>query len=158
MKISLTQKTYVVSYGDIFFGETTLQSLIESRADLAIAYDPKWLDLWSNRFDDVLSDAESFKLNQDNILQEIGRKPRSISDIQGQYMGLLKFNPTSWRVFIHHWQSLSEEIGRTIDMTSMLQKIIETKKLEIIAVKAKGVWGEVDTQTDLELYNKKVNE
>ena len=45
---------------------------------------------------DPLSDAETFRIDASGELLEIGGKTGKIEDIEGQYMGLLKFTPTAW--------------------------------------------------------------
>ena len=87
----LEANTCIVSYSDIFYEASAVRSLIESKADISLTYDPNWLELWTKRFGDPLLDAETFRLNPDGTLAEIGKKPKTVEEIQGQYMGLLKF-------------------------------------------------------------------
>src|SRR5690348_3567787 len=49
----------IVSYSDIFYDFPAVLSLIQADADLAVTYDPNWLLLWKQRFEDPLSDAET---------------------------------------------------------------------------------------------------
>ena len=86
----------IVSYSDIFYSPVAVQSLINSDATLAVTYDPNWLQLWTERFGDPLLDAETFRLTAAHTLAEIGNKPQSVDDVQGQYMGLLRFTPEGW--------------------------------------------------------------
>jgi len=46
------------------------------------------------RFADPLADAEIFRINAAGQLLEIGGKTTRIEDIEGQYVGLLKFTPS----------------------------------------------------------------
>ena len=41
-----------------------------------------------------------------------------------------------------------------IDTTSIFQKIIEKDNLKIYGIEYKEIWGEVDTPSDLQIYNK----
>ena len=88
----LQAETCIVSYSDIFYGAQAVKLLMENQAALAVTYDPNWLGLWKQRFGDPLVDAETFRLNLDKTLAEIGRKPKSIEEVQGQYMGLLRLH------------------------------------------------------------------
>ncbi len=54
----------IVSYPDIVYPSRAVQTLMQDESPLSILYDPDWLDLWQQRFDDPLSDAESFKLDE----------------------------------------------------------------------------------------------
>ena len=51
----------LISYADIIYSGSDIKNLIEnSKKDINILYDPNWRDLWELRFDDPLSDAETF--------------------------------------------------------------------------------------------------
>ena len=89
----------LVSYSDIFYDETITRELAESESEIAIAYDPNWQNLWSKRFSNPLDDAETFEISDNKTLLHIGGKPKSIDEIQGQYMGLWKFRPKGWQIF-----------------------------------------------------------
>ena len=137
----------VVSYSDIFYCSDIVSALVHSQDDISVAYDPEWLTLWQARFSDPLSDAETFKLGADRYLLEIGKKTKSYEDIQGQYMGLLKFKKTVWDTVNLNNYSQS-------DMTSFLQGLIE-KKILIKAIENKSPWAEIDSLTDLNAYSRR---
>ncbi|MDC0307420.1 phosphocholine cytidylyltransferase family protein, partial [bacterium] len=92
----LTASAAIVSYSDIIYPAEAVSMLIKADSDIAITYDVNWLDLWQLRFKDPLEDAESFRLDSENFVSEIGLKATSVDQIQGQYMGLLKFKPEGW--------------------------------------------------------------
>lgn len=140
----------VVSYSDIFYPPDAVRALTAAQADIAITYDPGWLFLWSRRFADPLSDAETFR-TADGLVTEIGRKTNSLDDIQGQYMGLLKFTPAGWRAVEEHLAGLPGERRDRLDMTSLLSALIE-KGQRVAAVPVSVAWGEVDNGEDLALY------
>jgi hypothetical protein len=75
------------------YSADAVRSLIDCLAPLAVAYDPAWLALWTRRFGDPLLDAETFRLDPSGHLLEIGNKPQRVEEVQGQYMGLLRFYP-----------------------------------------------------------------
>ena len=88
----------IVSYGDIFYEKKALKNLLVNKGSISVSYDPFWKNLWKKRFKKPLDDAETFRVKNKNIL-EIGKKTNKINDIQGQYMGLLKFEPIGWKNF-----------------------------------------------------------
>lgn len=142
----------IVSYSDIFYEPTAVRSLMELSDPLAITYDPNWQHLWMDRFGDPLLDAEAFKLSADGLLLEIGSKPENISEVQGQYMGLLRVAPEGWaemNAMLSHHPSKARD---SMDMTSALQHILYREKMPIRAVAYNGKWGEVDSSEDLSLY------
>lgn len=143
----------VVSYSDIFYGSQAVKSLMDSPASLAVTYDPNWLELWTQRFGDPLLDAETFRLKPDQTLAEIGSKPKSVEEVQGQYMGLLRFTPEGWREVLRIRADLTPAECDRMHMTGTLQKVIEAGKVPIVAVPYVGEWGEVDSAEDLAAYH-----
>ena len=86
----LNRFTCIISYSDIFYDFDIVKQLINEKEELALAYDEKWLSLWSKRFKKPLDDAESFKKSDKGYLTEIGKKVDDLNSIEGQYMGLIK--------------------------------------------------------------------
>jgi L-glutamine-phosphate cytidylyltransferase len=143
----------IVSYSDIFYETIAVKSLINTQASIAITYDPNWLALWKKRFSDPLTDAESFQLNEDFTILEIGTPPKTTQEIQGQYMGLLRFTPEGWDELKKARKRLSSTIYDNIHMTGILQKIVEARNINITAIPYTGEWGEIDSESDIELYS-----
>ncbi len=150
----LEQEPCIVSYSDIYYEPRAVESLMNSEFDLAITYDCNWFELWSRRFDDPLSDAETFRLNPDGFLAQIGKRPHSIDEIQGQYMGLLRFTPKGWAEIVRIRNALSQEDRDSIHMTGILQKVIEAARVKIACVPYYGEWGEFDSVDDIAALEK----
>jgi L-glutamine-phosphate cytidylyltransferase len=148
----LMNEPCLVSYSDIFYSSTAVKSLMDCSASLAITYDPNWLELWTQRFGDPLVDAETFGLTSRETLAEIGNKPTSVDEVQGQYMGLLRFTPKGWAEIIRIRSELSVQQCDNMHMTGTLQKIIESGVVDISAIPYEGEWGEVDSEDDLKHY------
>ena len=148
----LEQEPCIVSYSDIFYSRAAIDALKECNAPLAITYDPNWLELWRGRFGDPLLDAETFRMNADGTMSEIGNKPQSVGEVQGQYMGLLRFEPEAWAEVKRIRAALPQDTQDTMHMTGTLQRVIEAKRVAISAVAYTQVWGEIDSQSDLEHY------
>lgn len=142
----------LVSYSDIFYAAEAVSALINCRASLAVTYDPNWRELWEKRFEDPLLDAESFRLNADGTLAEIGNRPGTVEEVQGQYMGLLRFEPAGWRELARIWRELPDETRDRLHMTGALQKVIAAGRETVAAVPYLGEWGEVDSVEDLRAY------
>lgn len=143
----------VVSYSDIFYPAAAPKLLIDRVADMAITYDPDWRAQWEARFGDPLLDAETFRLDGAGFVAEIGRKPRHIEEIEGQYMGLLRFAPAGWAEIARLRDTLPPETRDRIDMTSTLQRVVEAGRVKLSAVPFRGEWGEIDTELDLRVFN-----
>lgn len=141
----------IVSYSDIFYGAQTVSRLAAASGNLVIAYDPEWRSLWDKRFEEPLSDAESFRRRDDGSLMDIGRRVTTYDEIEGQYMGLLRFNPASWQMATGLLDRLPAADAQKMDMTSMLSRLIGAGG-RVDTVAAGGCWGEVDAASDLLLY------
>jgi len=142
----------IVSYSDIFYGPVAVRSLMTCEAALAVTYDPDWQALWTQRFGDPLLDAETFRLTAENTLAEIGMRPTSLDEVQGQYMGLLRFTPEGWSEILRIRGELKPDQRDTMHMTGTLQEVIAAGRIAIAAVPYTGEWGEVDSADDLEAY------
>ncbi|MER6738270.1 phosphocholine cytidylyltransferase family protein [Streptomyces puniciscabiei] len=142
----------LVLYGDVFATTETVAALAAAPGDLAITYDPHWLDLWSRRFAAPLDDAETFRLRADGTLAEIGRRAASTDEIQGQYMGLLRFTPAVWGRVEEVLGGLAPQARDALDMTALLRALIASGEL-IRTVPRIGPWGEVDSPDDVALYD-----
>jgi choline kinase len=153
----LKTETCIVSYSDIFYSSAVVELLIESKASLALTYDQNWLELWTQRFGDPLLDAETFLLDNDKTILEIGKKPKSLDQIQGQYIGLLKFTPSGWAEIERIRSRLPLEIKACIHMTDILQKVIEAGRVKIQGIPFSDGWGEVDSEDDLKFYSSQKN-
>lgn len=140
--------TCLISYSDIFYTAETVAALAETSADIAISYDKNWLFLWQARNEDPLSDAETFRCTEEGYLIDIGGKPDFLAAVQGQYMGLLKFTPKGWAVISHYLQQIDTQ---KLHMTGLLSHMLHHGE-KIKCIPAVGAWGEVDTASDLALY------
>jgi choline kinase len=139
----------IVSYSDIFYSSVAVQSLMTCAASLAVTYDPNWLELWTQRFGDPLLDAETFRLTPEHTLAEIGNKPNSLDEVQGQYMGLLRFTPEGWAAVQRIRSDLTPQECDKMHMTGTLQKVIDAGYIAITPVPYTGKWGEIDSAEDL---------
>jgi len=148
----LNREPCIVSYSDIFYEVKAVESLIESTADVAITYDPNWQQLWTDRFGDPLLDAETFAINSDGTLVNIGGKPESVDEIHGQYMGLLRYSPKGWAEFNALCSQLTDNQRDKMHMTGTLQMLLDQGRIPIMTIPYVGKWGEVDTEEDLRCY------
>jgi len=67
----LEHEDCVVSYSDIFYESQAIRLLIECGSEICITYDPNWETLWKQRFEDPLSDAETFRIDSESFLLEM---------------------------------------------------------------------------------------
>jgi choline kinase len=148
----------IVSYADIFYRSELVRGLADTRGQLVISYDRAWRHLWTRRFADPLADAETFRINAAGQLLEIGGKTARIEDIEGQYMGLLKFTPPAWSAIEALLSTLDAPTRDRLDMTRLLRRLLTGKELLIDTLGTDGQWGEIDNPEDLALYQNMVRE
>ncbi len=144
----------LICYGDIVYSQEILQALMQSKSDIAVAIDLDWETYWRARNEDPLDDAETLKLGPDGRILEIGQKPKSLSEIEGQYIGLMKFSAKGVQLLkktFHDAKSEGSLSGKPIEkayMTDLLQAMIDLNH-RLDAVLVNGGWVEVDTVSDL---------
>jgi L-glutamine-phosphate cytidylyltransferase len=145
----------IVSYADIFYRRALVRDLVAAAGDLVISYDRKWRMLWSRRFADPLSDAETFRADASGALVEIGGKAAKIEEICGQYMGLLKFTPAAWCAVESLRAALLPAARDRLDMTGLLHRLLG-QSFSIATLGTDGHWGEIDNPGDLALFERMV--
>jgi L-glutamine-phosphate cytidylyltransferase len=145
----------IVSYADILYHPAWVKALINGKGTLAITYDRFWYPLWRERFDDPLSDAETFRVTPDGLLQAIGDRANGLEEIEGQYMGLIKLTPEGWNLVESYLHGIPDEQRDKLDMTGLLRSLLR-EGAKISAVPVEGRWCEVDCEKDLRLYEKRL--
>ena len=148
----------IVSYADIFYRSELVRGLSGAPGRLVISYDRAWRRLWTRRFTDPLADAETFQIDAAGQLLEIGGKTARIEDIEGQYMGLLKFTPAAWGAVETLLSTLEPPVRDRLDATGLLRRLLAGKKLPIATFGTDGQWGEIDNPEDVTLYQNMVRE
>lgn len=156
---SFLQGDVIISYGDIVYEPAILKALMDDVSPLAMTIDLAWQKLWSLRMEDPLADAETLKMNPTGEILELGKKPQTLDDIQGQYMGLILWRAAAMKQILDFYDNLDTSAmydGKNFDnmyMTSFLQQIIDGL-MPAKAVPVQGGWLEIDSTDDLEAYNK----
>ncbi|MFG1488766.1 phosphocholine cytidylyltransferase family protein [Oceanospirillum sp. HFRX-1_2] len=147
----------LICYGDIVYEPSVLETLLSTEGEVVISADLEWKRLWSLRMDEPLSDAETFKMEGNKVL-ELGKKPESYEQVQAQYMGLIKVRADKVQDFIDFYHQLDPSAiydGKDLDnmyMTSLIQSLIDNS-WDVRAALVKNKWLEVDSASELELYS-----
>ncbi len=144
----------IVSYGDIVYEKNNLKKLIKSKSPVSVAVDLNWKNLWDERFDNPLDDAETMKFDSNSNILELGKKTNSYDDIQGQYIGLIKFKKDYLKevreIYIDFVRTNPNEY-KNLFMTDFLQLLIN-KNIRVNASLVEGGWLEIDTEKDIISY------
>ena len=155
----------IVSYGDIIFESNIIQNLINSRHDISVVVDKNWKNLWNVRFENPLDDAESLVLDKNGLILELGQKVENIDNIQGQFIGLMKFQNDGLVDIIKFYKKMKLIANSSINplnpnlpfeksfMTDFLQGLIHNNQ-KLNAIIIKNGWLEIDSLKDYDLYKK----
>ena len=106
--------------------------------------DENWKEYWESRFENVLDDAESLILKNGDEIVEIGSRVTNVSQIQGQYIGLIKLSGIGRDKFLQNYE-LSKNMlvnGKEISnayMTDFLQELINRGE-KVNAIKTSYPW------------------
>lgn len=152
---SVMDDDIIITYGDIIYKDEILQKIIDSDKKVSVVVDKGWKEYWAARMDNPLDDAETMILNSDDTIKELGKKPTTYDDIQGQYIGMMKFSKEAMkeiRTFYHNLDKDKIYDGKDYNnmyMTSFLQ-LISDNLFPLNAVYINNGWMEVDCPEDRE--------
>lgn len=148
----------IISYSDIIYERKVLKNLLNTNAPIAISVDRNWDKLWKIRMNNPLDDAETLKIEDEIYVQELGKKPKNIQEIEGQYMGLIKIRSDFVEEFCSTWHNLDKKDTydgqdfKNMYMTSFIQEFIN-RGIKVEAAFTNSGWLEIDTKDDLDLYH-----
>lgn len=143
----------IISYSDIIYKKEVIEKLIKSKYDISVVVDKQWKKLWLQRMQNPLDDAETLKI-KDNKIIELGKKTKDYSEIEGQYIGLIKISKNTIQKILAFYNNLSKDRyydNKDFDnmyMTSFIQLIIDNLH-EVNPIFINGSWLEVDCIEDL---------
>lgn len=149
----------LICYGDIVYEARVLATLLKVNAPVTVVIDSQWRRYWELRLDDPLTDAETLKLGPGGRLLELGKKPRTYADIDGQYIGLIKIRADHVHALKQLYHAMDRSAiydGKDFDnmyMTSFIQYQID-EGWDVRVAPTENGWLEVDSVTDLELYHR----
>ena len=89
------------------------------------------------------------KLNSKGFITDIGQKVKSLKNLDGQFIGLIKINKKFTKKFFDIFEK--QKLDKRIFMTDYLQILINNKILPS-SVKIKNGWIEFDTLSDIQKY------
>ncbi|WP_315077719.1 phosphocholine cytidylyltransferase family protein [uncultured Clostridium sp.] len=152
----------IISYGDIVYEESVINKLLENKNEISVVVDHGWENYWKKRVDNIFLDAESLMLDENNNIIGIGQTVESIEYIQGQYIGLSKFNNEGLeklkKIYIKEQVAFRKDTNyicknrnlKQLYMTDILQGLINHKYI-VKEVAINRGWVEIDNVSDLKL-------
>ncbi len=157
---SMFDEDVVVSYADVFFTDRLLLTVLDCKAEIGVAVDLDWKSYWQRRYDRVNFDTESFEIDEAGRVVSLGCPDPPLAEIDGRYVGVLKFSRTALTRMVELYEQLSksqwddpwQQSGkpfRQAYMTDLLQELIDRGET-VQAVQVHGGWLEFDTNADYE--------
>jgi choline kinase len=113
--------------------------------------------------DNPLLDAETFIMNKQFFVQELGKIPKSYAEVQAQYMGLIKVRSDKVEKFLDIYDAMDKDAEydgkdyKNMYMTSLIQYFIDIG-WNVKACLIENGWLEVDTVDDLDIYTRMFND
>jgi choline kinase len=153
----LSKYQAIISYSDILYEKNAIEILknLKKKKGIVILSFKYWKKYWKKRFINPLSDLETFRTNSKNQLVEIGNRTNSYKNIKGQYMGVFKIDPNSWRKIKRHLFKDVKNLNK-IDITALFQLIIKKKICKIYVKNYKKKWFEIDNIKDYKVLKKSI--
>lgn len=133
----------IVSYTDIIYGKEFLESCLSSTADIFLPSNANFNESWGKREVEVLEDIESFVLDGSKLI-EIGSRPKTLEEIQGQFAGIFKTNPAGWRALVEVTKGID---SKSLDMTGLFSLAIRNG-ISIECEQILSDWKEFDLASD----------
>jgi choline kinase len=138
----LLDQDCTIVYSDILFDPQDLSAVFHAPAPALLSVS-NWLEVWSKRFLEPLSDLEHFKISKSGFLESIGGRAISLDQIEGQFGGVFKLSPASYKAM----QDLSWKLEEQ-DCTTSLDKL-PGLGFDLSICSSVGYWAEFDSESDV---------
>jgi len=135
----------IVSYADIIFSKNVLHNLLQYNEDFVVTVDIDWQEYWRLRYGELNFDLESLCLDSEDCITKLGDIKPKIENIDGRYVGLLKFSKKGLKIIEEIYDS--DEKWKKAFMTDILQEIID-RGYKVKAHIISKEWIEFDTSDD----------
>lgn len=147
------KKDLIIVYGDIIFKKKTIDEIIKNKNQVSISVDKRFKSYWLKRMKNPLNDLETLKIKNGYIV-ELGKKPKSYSEIHGQYMGITKISQKYFKnikkLILQIYKKKSNY--KKIYFTDFIQYLIDNK-IKVSPSFNYGNWQEFDKPIDFRINN-----
>ena len=142
----------LILYGDIAYHISVLEQLINAPGEIVVPGNSQWLNLWNQRMDDPLDDAESFIFENNSLkLLNLGERLTSSEQAMAQFMGMIKLTANGMQQ-VHSLIEYEEpDFFQNMAMTDFIQWVID-RNVIVKTCLINGRWIELDTADDYRLY------
>jgi choline kinase len=150
----------IISYADIVFSKKVLQCVLSSKMEIGVLADKSWKEYWVKRYGRFDFDIESFSVNSEDAIMNLGDDVDNLDAIDGRYVGMIKLSENGVNTFKQKYTEYKSKYagriwmgGRVFElayMTDFIQSIINSKHT-VNPIWINGGWVEFDTNRDYEL-------
>lgn len=152
----------VISYSDIVFEHSVVDTLIQSKKDISIVVDTDWESYYEGRLEHPIDEAENVIFDASKNVSEIGKNLSHKDGIEGEFIGMLKLTPEGAEEFKRYFHECKKQFwGKPFQraatfekayLTDIFQSMIQSG-ITVNAVCIEQGWKEIDTVED---YDKAV--
>lgn len=152
----------LLSYSDIIYTPAVVGALLASPGDLALVIDSAFRDVYVDRTDHPLEQAEVADLDAAGHVHRVGKLALPPDDAFGEFIGLMKLTAAGTERLRQSWRGVCDAYAgreeapfqraarfRNAYLTDLLQHMIEAG-VALSPVEIRGQWREIDTVQDLE--------
>ena len=156
-----TNENVVATYSDIWYNDSVVKALLESKEAISSIVDTDWEDYYDGRTDHPIEEAENVIMDDNKRMLKIGKHiftNDTPKEKQGEFIGLWKFTPEGIKIFLKHFDRLNSTLKMTDPyqntkewqksyITDIFQEMID-KGEKLFCVLIKKNWAEFDTVQD----------
>lgn len=140
------------SYSDVIYENNIFNKIKQNgKKHIIIPYLKNWEKIWKIRKKSIYEDAESFSVDKNKYLKEIGKKIKSKHEVKGQFMGLIYIPKNLKKNILKIYKN--RFYNKKVQTTQFLQYLLE-KGFKIKCLEYKGDWYEIDDHNDFKLFIK----
>ncbi len=149
----------LVAYTDLLYQPSVVDAAKACSAPIGVVVDHDWHQLWRQRMEDPLADAETLRLGPGGEILEVGQVATSLDQIDAQYIGMIRLSPAGCETFRRALVEAKEAedrgekafgSSRTFGqayLTDLLMGLIR-EGVAVQAIPIHGGWTEVDSLAD----------
>lgn len=143
----------IISYTDIIYKDKIFKILSSnSKKFITIPYIKNWKQVWKKRKKDIFDDAETFKVDSNSNLKEIGNKinKKNLKSINGQFMGIIFIPSSLIQKTINKYKAYK---NKKLQFTGFINMLIKDK-IRVKCLEYNDFWYEIDDFEDFKNYKK----
>ena len=149
LEIIRPSESVCICYGDIAISPSAISQIAEKKGDIVVAYDSKWKDYWQYRFNHPVDDVESFIIDVDSLIHDIGNPITSLNEPQGQFVGFFKFSGAVIEYILEMKESFDLRELKAMYTTELFMSL-RGAGYDLTGVDIGDFWLEIDIPKDIE--------